>query len=172
MVPFQLVMRRSSPSSSPYEHASAPISVSVLRPNHCSPDPTRPQAFLAFLQLFQQTKVAWYFGSHGFVSGNPSYYPSPNPQPRPETEVIISPDSSRLELLQPFQSHFEPQNPRGNELPSLRVLMRVRGKCTTDHISAAVGLYLIYGSYHLLSCVSGPVVEVQGSSFKYFRELA
>ncbi|KAI6158751.1 aconitase family-domain-containing protein [Pisolithus thermaeus] len=67
--------------------------------------------------------------SNGFTLGNHSYYPSPMPQPQPETE--------------PFPSHFGPHNPRGLELPALKVLMRVRGKCTTDHISAA-GPWLKY----------------------------
>ena len=78
--------------------------------------------------------------SAGFTSGDVSYYPKPMPEPQPETEVVIRPDSQRLEILQPFDTHFGPQNSRGLELPPLKVLMRVRGKCTTDHISAAVGL--------------------------------
>lgn len=76
--------------------------------------------------------------SAGFTSGDVSYYPKPVPEPQPETEVVIRPDSQRLEILQPFDSHFGPHNTRGLELPPLKVLMRVRGKCTTDHISAAV----------------------------------
>jgi len=53
---------------------------------------------------------------------------------------VIKSDSQRLELLEPFSSHFS----NGNlELPPLKVLMRVRGKCTTDHISAA-GPWLKY----------------------------
>jgi homoaconitase len=71
----------------------------------------------------------------GFTQGNTDYYPSPTPEPQPGTEVIIRADSQRLELLEPFQSHF---GDKGLELPPLKVLMRVRGKCTTDHISAAV----------------------------------
>lgn len=74
----------------------------------------------------------------GFTPGDVSYYPKPMPEPRPETEIVIQPDSQRLEALQPFKSHFGPHNSRGLELPPLKVLMRVRGKCTTDHISAAV----------------------------------
>ncbi|KIJ68224.1 hypothetical protein HYDPIDRAFT_106376 [Hydnomerulius pinastri MD-312] len=81
--------------------------------------------------------------SKGFTPGNQDYYPSPIPEPQPETEVIIKKDSQRLELLEPFTSHFGPENPRRLELPSLKVLMRVRGKCTTDHISAA-GPWLKY----------------------------
>lgn len=80
--------------------------------------------------------------SQGFTAGDPSLYPSPNPSPNPETEIKISPTSTRLEILKPFDSHFGPHNSRGLELPSLKVLMRVRGKCTTDHISAAVRPYI------------------------------
>ena len=76
--------------------------------------------------------------SRGFAPGDVSLYPAPNPPAQPETEIVISPTSSRLEVLKPFDSHFGPHNRRGLELPSLKVLMRVRGKCTTDHISAAV----------------------------------
>ncbi|KAL5534292.1 hypothetical protein ACEPAG_754 [Sanghuangporus baumii] len=81
--------------------------------------------------------------SEGFTPGDLSLYPRPNPDPQPDTEIAISPTSTRLEILKPFGSHFGPQNPRGLELPSLKVLMRVRGKCTTDHISAA-GPWLKY----------------------------
>jgi len=76
--------------------------------------------------------------SAGFTPGDVTYYPKPMPEPQPETEVVIRPESQRLEILQPFESYFGPHNARGLELPPLKVLMRVRGKCTTDHISAAV----------------------------------
>jgi homoaconitase len=76
--------------------------------------------------------------SAGFTPGDMSYYPKPMPEPQPETEIVIRPDSQRLEILQPFDSPFGPHNARKLELPPLKVLMRVRGKCTTDHISAAV----------------------------------
>lgn len=78
--------------------------------------------------------------TEGFTQGNTNYYPSPTPEPQSETEIIICADSQRLELLEPFPSHF---GNRGLELPPLKVLMRVRGKCTTDHISAA-GPWLKY----------------------------
>ncbi|KAK0473181.1 hypothetical protein IW261DRAFT_1504775 [Armillaria novae-zelandiae] len=83
--------------------------------------------------------------TNGFAPGDLSFYPSPIPEPRPETQVVISKDSQRLELLEPFASYFpaETSNPRDLELPPLRILMRVRGKCTTDHISAA-GPWLKY----------------------------
>ncbi|EPT04170.1 hypothetical protein FOMPIDRAFT_154300 [Fomitopsis schrenkii] len=81
----------------------------------------------------------------GFTPGNTDFYPKPTPAPQPEMEVVIRPDSQRLEVLEPFSSPFGEGsgNPRGLELPPLKVLMRVRGKCTTDHISAA-GPWLKY----------------------------
>ncbi|KAF8222261.1 aconitate hydratase [Tricholoma matsutake] len=83
--------------------------------------------------------------SAGFTAGDKSYYPEPTPRPSPAAEVVIQPGSQRLEFLEPFQSHFgeAAENQRGLELPPLEVLMRVRGKCTTDHISAA-GPWLKY----------------------------
>ncbi|KAJ7139865.1 aconitate hydratase [Mycena epipterygia] len=78
--------------------------------------------------------------SAGFTLGETSFYPTATPTPQPDTEIVISKDSQRLELLEPFSSHFEGGR---TELPPLKVLMRVRGKCTTDHISAA-GAWLKY----------------------------
>ncbi|KIK71240.1 hypothetical protein GYMLUDRAFT_235591 [Collybiopsis luxurians FD-317 M1] len=78
----------------------------------------------------------------GFTPGEIGFYPSPTPEPQPDTEVVIKKDSQRLELLQPFVSPFGDGN-NGLELPPLKILMRVRGKCTTDHISAA-GPWLKY----------------------------
>ncbi|EGN96504.1 hypothetical protein SERLA73DRAFT_111092 [Serpula lacrymans var. lacrymans S7.3] len=81
----------------------------------------------------------------GFTPGNIDLYPAYTPEPQPDTEVVISKDSQRLELLEPFTSPFEEgsNNPRALELPTMKVLMKVRGKCTTDHISAA-GPWLKY----------------------------
>ncbi|XP_006454508.1 hypothetical protein AGABI2DRAFT_62721 [Agaricus bisporus var. bisporus H97] len=83
--------------------------------------------------------------SKGFTAGEESYYPEPCPKAQPEVQVVIKEGSQRLEFLQPFPSHFgeDSNNPRGLELPALKVLLRVRGKCTTDHISAA-GPWLKY----------------------------
>jgi homoaconitase len=78
--------------------------------------------------------------SSGFALGDISYQPTPVPDPQPETEVKIRKDSQRLEVLEPFSSHFKDDSIL--ELPQMKVLMRVRGKCTTDHISAAVSLPL------------------------------
>jgi homoaconitase len=101
--------------------------------------------------------------TEGFAAGNTDYYPSPIPEPQPETQIVISKDSQRLEILEPFPSHFGPQNPRGLELPSLKVLMKVRGKCTTDHISAAVGPVLSTVLSKLIdSRCQGPWLKYKG----------
>ncbi|KAF8973770.1 aconitate hydratase [Flammula alnicola] len=78
--------------------------------------------------------------ANGFTPGDRTYYPAPTPKPQPEVDVVIKKDSQRLELLEPFSSPFTSEN---LELPPLKVLLRVRGKCTTDHISAA-GPWLKY----------------------------
>lgn len=52
-------------------------------------------------------------------------------------EVVISSESERLELLEPFPTWD------GNDFEKLLVLLKVKGKCTTDHISPA-GPWLRY----------------------------
>ncbi|KAH8835363.1 hypothetical protein DL96DRAFT_1666166 [Flagelloscypha sp. PMI_526] len=83
--------------------------------------------------------------SAGFSLGREDLYPVPFPEPQPDIQVVIDPSSQRLEPLEPFESHFGPTsgNDRGFELPALKVLLRVGGKCTTDTISAA-GPWLRY----------------------------
>ncbi len=48
-----------------------------------------------------------------------------------DIQVKVDPDSERLQLLKPF----EPWN--GKDLEDLPVLLKAKGKCTTDHISMA-----------------------------------
>ncbi|HEY2813806.1 MAG TPA: aconitate hydratase [Acidimicrobiales bacterium] len=45
--------------------------------------------------------------------------------------VVVAPDSERLQLLEPFPAWD------GQDFIDLPVLMKAKGKCTTDHISAA-----------------------------------
>ena len=52
-------------------------------------------------------------------------------------QVVVNPESQRLQLLAPF-SEWE-----GTDLKGLRLLIKVKGKCTTDHISMA-GPWLKY----------------------------
>ena len=52
-------------------------------------------------------------------------------------EVVVNPDSERLQLLTPF----EPWD--GKEISGIKLLIKAKGKCTTDHISMA-GPWLRY----------------------------
>ena len=52
-------------------------------------------------------------------------------------EVIVSPDSERLQLLEPFEPI------KDSELQGVKLLIKAAGKCTTDHISMA-GPWLRY----------------------------
>lgn len=46
-------------------------------------------------------------------------------------QVLVSPNSQRLQLLEPFSAW------EGTDIKGLRLLIKARGKCTTDHISMA-----------------------------------
>lgn len=46
-------------------------------------------------------------------------------------EVVVSPDSQRLQLLAPFAAW------EGTDITGLKLLIKAKGKCTTDHISMA-----------------------------------
>jgi len=48
-----------------------------------------------------------------------------------KVEVKVAPDSKRLQLLAPFA------NWEGTDLKGLKLLIKAKGKCTTDHISMA-----------------------------------
>ncbi len=46
-------------------------------------------------------------------------------------QVVVNPDSQRLQLLAPFAAW------EGKDLKGLKLLIKAKGKCTTDHISMA-----------------------------------
>ncbi len=54
-----------------------------------------------------------------------------------KVEVVVKPDSNRLQLLEPF----EPWD--GKDFTGMKLLIKAKGKCTTDHISMA-GPWLRY----------------------------
>jgi homoaconitase len=74
--------------------------------------------------------------SSGFAAGNPAFQPTP-PTPDASVAVAVSPTSDRLALLEPFAPFPE------GDLTGLKVLVKVKGQCTTDTISAA-GPWLKY----------------------------
>ncbi|CCG82651.1 Probable aconitate hydratase 2 [Taphrina deformans PYCC 5710] len=75
--------------------------------------------------------------ANGFEVGNYSYLPPAAPNPESDVQIKVDPLSDRLELLEPFPAF------NGSEFTDLKVVVKVKGKCTTDHISAA-GSWLKY----------------------------
>lgn len=71
----------------------------------------------------------------GFDPGRPGYIEPP--EDGSHIEVIVSPTSDRLQILAPF----DPWD--GKDFDRLPLLLKARGKCTTDHISPA-GPWLRY----------------------------
>jgi aconitate hydratase len=67
--------------------------------------------------------------ANGFVFKAEGYLPPPDD--RTGLDVKVKPDSQRLQLLTPFRSWD------GSDYEQLPVLLKARGKCTTDHISQA-----------------------------------
>ncbi|RFN54524.1 aconitate hydratase 1 [Fusarium flagelliforme] len=65
-----------------------------------------------------------------FVAAN-DLYQAPSLNPTSDCEVIIDKGSDRLELLTPFEPW------RDGQAENMQVLIKVAGKCTTDHISPA-----------------------------------
>jgi aconitate hydratase len=59
------------------------------------------------------------------------------PEDGSSVEVVVQPDSNRLQLLDPFAPW------EGTDLKGLKLLIKAFGKCTTDHISMA-GPWLKY----------------------------
>uniref|UniRef100_A0A7E4W1X0 Aconitate hydratase, mitochondrial n=1 Tax=Panagrellus redivivus TaxID=6233 RepID=A0A7E4W1X0_PANRE len=70
--------------------------------------------------------------SAGFDAGVDTYQ-----APSLSGDVIVDPKSQRLQLLEPFKAW------EGTDLEDFTILIKVKGKCTTDHISAA-GPWLKY----------------------------
>lgn len=64
---------------------------------------------------------------HGFASDGTGYLPPVGA----EAEIVISPDSQRLQRLSPFPAW------EGEDLLNMPLLLKAQGKCTTDHISMA-----------------------------------
>ena len=82
--------------------------------------------------------------SRGFESGEAGFLAPP--ADGSSVQVVVNPTSDRLQLLEPFAPWD------GNDYIDLPVLLKAKGKCTTDHISAA-GPWLKYRGH--LENISG-----------------
>ncbi len=67
--------------------------------------------------------------AHGFISEDDGYVEPA--RDGSNLEVKVAPDSGRLQILEPFA----PWN--GKDYANLPILLKAKGKCTTDHISPA-----------------------------------
>ncbi|MBI3744236.1 MAG: aconitate hydratase [Chloroflexi bacterium] len=83
----------------------------------------------------QPPKAAPEVPSNGFAKGRDGYIAPPSN--RSGVDVKVAPDSTRLQLLQPFDRWD------GKDVVDVPVLLKAKGKCTTDHISPA-GPWLTY----------------------------
>ncbi len=72
---------------------------------------------------------------NGFSADDPGYQAPA--EDGSGVQVAVSPDSKRLQLLEPFAAW------EGTDLKGLKLLIKAKGKCTTDHISMA-GPWLTY----------------------------
>jgi len=93
-------------------------------------------------------------------------------------QVAVAPDSKRLQLLEPFAAW------EGSDLKGLRLLIKAKGKCTTDHISMA-GPWLKYrghlenisgnlflGAINAFTGAAGEGVDQLDGQVKAFPEIA
>ncbi len=92
----------------------------------------------------------------GFQAGMSGFVAPPPLAERHAVDVVVAPDSKRLERLTPFPA-FEGKDPS-----DLVLLVKAKGKCTTDHISAA-GPWLKYRGH--LTNISGNLLLTAMSAF-------
>jgi aconitate hydratase len=90
----------------------------------------------------------------GYDAGQNTF--TPPPADGSGVRVEVSPTSDRLQLLEPFPAWD------GKDYVKLPVLMKAKGKCTTDHISAA-GKWLKYRGH--LENISGNLFEGAVNAF-------
>jgi aconitate hydratase len=95
-------------------------------------------------QVHLEPPVGEVLPARGYDRGEDTFIPPP--ADGSDVDVVVDPASSRLQLLEPFPAWD------GQDYIDLSVLMKAKGKCTTDHISAA-GKWLTYRGH--LENISG-----------------
>lgn len=95
-----------------------------------------------------------------------------------EAEVVIDPHSERLQRLAPFPAWD------GKELTGMPVLIKTKGKCTTDHISMAgpwlrfrghlqnISANLLMGAVNAFNCKSNSVKDQIDGQYKEVSAVA
>jgi aconitate hydratase len=112
----------------------------------------------------------------GFESGEAGF--EAPPADGSKVEVVVRPDSERLQLLEPFPAWD------GKDYEELPILLKAQGKCTTDHISAAgpwlrfrghlenISGNLYLGAINAYTGEAGIGVDVLTGEKKAFPEIA
>jgi aconitate hydratase len=80
-------------------------------------------------QVKLEEPKGWELPTKGFAVEDAGYQAPA--QDGSKVEVLVDPKSSRLQLLDPFKAW------EGTDLKGLKLLIKAKGKCTTDHISMA-----------------------------------
>lgn len=101
----------------------------------------------------------------GFACENPGYQAPADDGSH--VDVAVSPDSKRLQLLDPFSAW------EGADLKGLRLLLKAKGKCTTDHISMAGPWLRFRGHLDNISenCFIGAINSFNGEANKVKNQL-
>jgi aconitate hydratase len=109
--------------------------------------------------------TGWELPPLGYSVEDPGYIPPANDGS--DYTVIIKPDSQRLQLLEPFPA-WDGKNSTGAKL-----LIKVKGKCTTDHISMAGPWLKFRGHLENISdnCLIGAVNAFNGETNKVKNQL-
>lgn len=100
----------------------------------------------------------------GFACDDPGY--AAPAKDGSAVEVVVRHDSKRLQLLEPFA-------PNGGDLKGLRLLLKAKGKCTTDHISMAGPWLKFRGHLDNISnnCFIGAINAFNGEANKVKNQL-
>ena len=105
-------------------------------------------------QVTLEAPIGEVLPTKGYDAGNDTFIAPP--QDGSAISVVVSPTSDRLQLLEPFSAWD------GKDYLELPILMKAKGKCTTDHISAA-GKWLVYRGH--LENISGNLFEGAVNAF-------
>ena len=100
----------------------------------------------------------------GFACDDPGYMAPA--EDGSTVEVLVSPESKRIQLLTPFP-------PNEGNLTELKLLLKAQGKCTTDHISMAGPWLRFRGHLDNISnnCFIGAVNAFNGEANKVKNQL-
>jgi aconitate hydratase len=172
--------RRNDGNASTYSFIASPeIVVAYALAGRLSFDPQRDELEGEGGRRFKLTPPAPApeIPSKGFVASDAGY--AAPPRDRSRLEVVIAPDSSRLQRLEPFPAWD------GRDFERVPLLLKAKGKCTTDHISPAgpwlrfrghlenISDNLFTGAVNAFTDKSGEGLDqLSGETGKHFAKIA